>query len=49
MNFQDLTDLINFAKSKDLMKHAVSEVYNLWLKDLEQQYLDYIADCHIED
>ena len=48
MNYQDLTDLINFAKSKDLMKHSVIEVYNLWLKDLEEYYKDYIAEYYID-
>lgn len=44
MNKEDLTDLLTFAKYKNIMQMSVIYVYSLYLQDLQDRFEWYKAD-----
>ncbi len=44
MNKEDLTDLLIFAKYKNIMQMSVIYVYSLYLQDLQDTFEWYKAD-----
>lgn len=49
MTFQDLQDLLSFAKAHNLMHKTFLEVYNLWLEDMADTFLSIQAENCITD
>lgn len=47
MTQSDLDYLLDFAKANNLMSQPFQKVYNLWLKELEEAYQDYLADSYL--
>lgn len=44
MTFQDLQDIISFAKANNLMHKTFLEVYNLWTKRLQEKINEILIE-----
>lgn len=47
MTFEDILDIISFAKQNDLMHKPFLEVYDLYLQDIESKLEDMLQENSI--